>query len=216
MRSYWGNPENYKFDFCLWTLSSYKQDPRKIEQYLSESFPEALSQAQKTGAAAFFVDEASVRSDAHRGFSRGKRGETPVVKNSGGRFGLKVVSSVSPRGDMRFSFTEGRMNSKRFIAFLKELHRDAEGPILVVTDNARYHHSQDTQKFVKSQDGKILMRFLPACSPELNPDEQVWNHAKRRLNQQSIFNKADMKRHLESVLQFQGDNRTSSRKSDPI
>ncbi|MBN4053146.1 winged helix-turn-helix domain-containing protein [bacterium AH-315-L15] len=77
-----GNPQNYKFDFSLWTLNilraliykergiklsksavsrllghlglrpqrpiyqSYKQDPRKIAQYLSESFPEAVAQAQ--------------------------------------------------------------------------------------------------------------------------------------------------------------------------
>lgn len=231
-----GNPQNYKFDFCLWTLNilralikkergitlsksavsrllghlglspqrpiykSYKQDPRKIEKYLSESFPEALAQAQKMGATIFFLDEASVRSDAHRGLSWGKRGETPVVKNSGGRFGLKVISAVSPRGDMRFSFIEDRMNSKKFIDFLKKLHRDAGKPILVITDNAPYHHSKETQKFVKSQDGKILLEFLPAYSPELNPDEQVWNHAKRRLSQQSIFNKADMKRHLISIL----------------
>jgi transposase len=231
-----GNPENYKFEFCLWTLNilralikkdrgitlsksavsrllghlglspqrpiykSYKQDPRKIEQYLSESFPEAVAQAQKMGAAVFFVDEASVRSDAHRGFSWGKIGETPVVRNSGGRFGLKVISAVTPRGDMRFSFIEDKMNSKKFIEFLKKLHRDAGAPILVITDNARYHHSKETQKFVKSRNGKILLEFLPAYSPELNPDEQVWNHAKRRLSQQSIFNKADMKRHLVSIL----------------
>ncbi|MBN4053145.1 transposase [bacterium AH-315-L15] len=121
----------------------------------------------KLGAAVFFVDEASVRSDAHRRLIWGKKGETPVVKNRGGHFGMKVISAVSPRGDMRFSFIEDRTNSKKFIDFLKKLHRDAGVPILVITDNAPYHHSQETQKFVKSQDGKILLQLLPAYSPEL-------------------------------------------------
>jgi hypothetical protein len=67
------------------------------------------------GAVVFFVDEASVRSDAHRCLAWGKIGDTPVAKNSGGRFSLNVISAISSRGDMRLSFIEDRMNSKKFI-----------------------------------------------------------------------------------------------------
>ena len=231
-----GNPLNYKFEFCLWTLNiiramidkergvklsksavsrllghlglspqrpiykSYKQDPEKFNHYLTETFPAAVAQAKTMGAVIFFVDEASVRSDAHRGLSWAKVGETPVVRNSGGRFNLNVISAVSPRGDMRFSFIDGKTDSKKFIAFLKKLYKDAAKPILVITDNARYHHSKATQSFVEEQDGNIQMVFLPAYSPELNPDEQVWNHAKARLSKRSIFTKEDMKVGLLSVL----------------
>jgi transposase len=45
-----------------------------------------------------------------------------------------------------------------------------------------------------------VLTFLPAYPPELNPDEQVWNHAKAHLGKRSIFNKQDMKRHLISIL----------------
>ena len=94
------------------THKSYKQDPEKIKSYLQETFPDAMEKANKIGAQLYFVDEASVRSDAHRGTTWGKRGETPVVHDSGGRFGLKVISAVSPRGDMRFQFINETMNSK--------------------------------------------------------------------------------------------------------
>ena len=181
-------------------FKSYKQDPRKVEQYLAETFPEAVAQAREMGADIYFVDEASVRSDAHRGLTWGKVGETPVIKDSGGRFSLHVISAVSPRGDMRFSFIEERMNSKKFILFLTKLYKDAGKPILVITDNARYHHSKETQRFIEQQEGDILLAFLPAYSPELNPDEQVWNHAKARLSKRAIFNKQDMKYHLVSIL----------------
>ena len=179
---------------------SYKQNPEKLQQYLTETFPEAVAQAKAMGATIFFVDEASVRSDAHRGFSWGKVGETPVVRDSGGRFNLNVISAVSPRGDMRFSFIEGKMDSQRFIAFLKKLHKDVGKPILVITDNARYHHSKATQAFVEKQQGRIQLAFLPAYSPELNPDEQVWNHAKARLSKRAILTKDDMKAGLLSIL----------------
>lgn len=179
---------------------SYKQDPRKAEQYLAETFPAAVAEARRRDAEIYFVDEASVRSDAHRGTTWGKAGDTPVVRNSGGRFSFNVISAVSPRGDMRFSFITDRMNSKRFIAFLKKLHKDAGKPIMVVVDNARYHHSKETQRFVTAREDQIQLVFLPAYTPEFNPDEQVWNHAKARLAKRVILSKEDMKRHLTSIL----------------
>jgi transposase len=231
-----GNPQQFQFEFCLWTLNilraliqrelrialskssvsrllghlglspqrpiyqSYRQDPRKVEQYLTETFPEAVSQARERGAEIHFVDEASVRSDSHRGTTWGKVGDTPVVKDSGGRFTFYLISAVSPRGDLRFSFIADRMNSKRFIEFLKKLHRDAGKPILVIVDNARYHHSKETQHFIAEQNGAIQLAFLPAYAPEFNPDEQVWNHTKARLGKRPIWSKDDMKHHLLSIL----------------
>ena len=82
---------------------------------MEETFPKAMEQAEKMGAAIYFLDEASVRSDAHRGSTWGKKGETLVVKNSGGRFSINLISAVSPRGDMRFQCIDGKMNSRKFI-----------------------------------------------------------------------------------------------------
>jgi transposase len=178
----------------------YKQDPKKIEQYLKQTFPEVVERAQELGAEIYFVDEAAVRSDAHRDWTWGKVGQTAVVRDSGGRFGLKVISAVTLRGDMRFGFIEGKMNSARFIQFLKKLRKDADRPIIVIADNARYHHSKQTQKFIEAEADSISMAFLPAYSPELNPDEQVWNHAKARLSKLPVLNAQDMKNYLTSIF----------------
>lgn len=231
-----GNPLNYKFEFCLWSLpvirgllkqerqvtlskssisrllnhlglspqrpvyKSYKQNPKKVIAYLDDAFPNAVSQAKDCKAQLYFVDEAAVRSDSHRGSTWGKRGETPVVKDSGGRFGFKLISAVSPRGDMRFQFIKERMNSELFISFLVKLRADTDHPILVVADNARYHHSKKVQAFLKENEGSIMMVFLPPYSPELNPDEQVWNHAKLQLGKRSIKNESEMKKCLLSIM----------------
>ena len=48
---------------------SYKQDPKKIEKYLKETFPEVVERAQELDAETYFVDEAAVRSDAHPGWT---------------------------------------------------------------------------------------------------------------------------------------------------
>lgn len=153
-----------------------------MENYLKETFPQVVERAQDLGAEIYFVDEAAVRSDAHRGWTWGKVGETPVVRASGGRFGLKLISAVTLRGDLRFRFIEGKMNAARLIQFLKKLRKDAGRPIIVIADHARYPRSKETQEFIEAEADSILMAFLPAYSPELNPDEPVWNHAKARLS----------------------------------
>ncbi len=101
---------------------------------------------------------------------------------------------------MHFDVIEERMNSEKFIGFLKKLRRDVDCPVFVIADNARYHHSKQVQAFLKTQSGEIMMAFLPAYSPELNPDEQVWNHAKADVGKRSIQSKDDMEQVILSAM----------------
>lgn len=179
---------------------SYKQDPKKLEKYLKKTFPELRQLAKRLGAEIYFVDESAVRSDHHHGTTWGPIGETPVVEDSGDRFGIKLISAVSPRGDMRFQIIEGRMNSDKFIEFLKKLREDAGKPIIVIVDNASYHKSKKVMGFAKNSDQEITLELLPAYAPELNPDEQVWNHAKARLGKLFIDSKETMKRCVLNIM----------------
>ena len=179
---------------------SYKREPMEMEAYLQTTFPELKKRASSSGAEIYFVDESSIRSDHHCGTTWGLVGETPVVEDSGDRFGMKLISAVTLRGDMRFASIEGRMNSDAFICFLKKLRSDANCPIIVIADNARYHTSAKVRDFVASTNGEITLAHLPRYSPELNPDEQVWNHAKRRLSQAFIDSKEVMKSTVLSIM----------------
>ena len=101
---------------------------------------------------------------------------------------------------MYFEVIEKRMNSERFIEFLESLRSDAGHPIFVIADNARYHHSKQVQAFLEENKGNIMMAFLPPYAPELNPDEQVWNYAKREMGKKSIRNKDEMERTIFSIM----------------
>lgn len=180
---------------------SYKQDPGKVKAYLAETYPEAVAEAKKYQARLYFIDEAAFRSDAHRGTTWGKVGETPVVRDSGGRFGLKLASAVSARGDLHFDVVDGAMDAEKFIGFLKKLRHDAGCPIFVIADNARYHHSNKVKMFLDTQPGQIMMAFLPPYSPELNPDEQVWNHTKAEVGKRPIQSKHDMETVILAAMQ---------------
>lgn len=179
---------------------SYKQDPKELEKYLKKTFPEIRALAKRTGADIYFVDESAVRSDHHRGTTWGPAGQTPVVQDSGDRFGMKLISAVSPRGDMRFATIDGKMNSDRFIEFVQKLRSDAGRPIIVIADNAAYHTSAKVQRFADKRKGDVTFAYLPRYAPELNPDEQVWNHAKARLSKLFIDSKDAMRRNVLNIL----------------
>lgn len=179
---------------------SYKRNPREMRKYLEQTFPGLMARARRKGTAIYFVDEAAVRSDAHRGTTWGKIGQTPEVEDSGDRFSLKLISAVSPRGDMKFQFFEGRMNGARFVQFLIKLRADVGRPIIVILDNASYHGSGPVQNYLKENQGQVSVEHLPAYCPHLNPDEQVWNHAKARLAKRFVATKEEFKAALLSIM----------------
>jgi len=181
---------------------SYRQSPQKINYYLKKRYPKVVQWAKEEGAVIFFADESRVRADGHRGTTWAPIGETPVVKDSGDRFGVNMISAVSAQGQMFFDCFDGMMESQRFISFLKGLRESVEKPIVVIVDGGSYHKSKAVREFIK-EDGallKIKLVLLPPYSPELNPDEQVWNNAKRRLGRMSIKSKGELRDAVGCVL----------------
>ena len=157
---------------------AYEQNPSLVNEWLKKDYPRIRSLAKREGAKIYFGDEAGVRSDYHSGKTWSLRGETPVVKKTGKRFGLNMISAVSSRGEMRFMTVEGRMNGEKFILFLKRLISDIRGPVYLIVDGHPMHKSKRVKEFTNSTEGILKLFYLPPYSPDLNPDELVWYHLK--------------------------------------
>jgi transposase len=160
----------------LWR--AYQQDPKKVEKWLKKEYPGIAASAKRLKAHIFFGDEAGIRSDFHSGTTWGIRGKTPVVSSTGARFGLNMISALSPRGQLRFMVTKERVGAKVFIEFIKRLLRDIKGVIFLIVDGHPAHKAALVTKFVESVKDRFQLFLLPPYSPELNPDEWVWNHLK--------------------------------------
>jgi transposase len=108
----------------------------------------------------------------------GRVGSTPVVQVVIQRGGYNVLSIVTPKGEMNSSVTEDSVNSERYIEFLNGLIRRHERPLILIVDQASFHGSQKVRKWVRAHRARLRIFFLPKRSPELNPDEPVWNEIK--------------------------------------
>jgi transposase len=78
--------------------------------------------------------------------------------------------------------TVERKNSDTFIAFLEQLA--AEYPtqsLIVVMDNASYHHSAKVQAYLSLLEHRVSMFWLPQYSPDLNLIERFWLHLKQTI-----------------------------------
>jgi transposase len=157
---------------------AYQQDPVSVERWLNVEFPRIRAMAKKMQAEIYFEDEAGIRSDFHAGTTWGKKGETPVVTSTGARFGLNMISAISPRGSMRFMVLPGKVNAEVMCVFIDRLMKGAARPVFLILDGHPTHKAKKLKERIESYQGKLRVFYLPSYSPQLNPDEHVWNEVK--------------------------------------
>jgi transposase len=160
----------------LWR--AWQADPDAVERWKSEQFPSIRKQAKAEGATIYFADEAGIRSDYHAGTTWAPIGQTPVVKATGARHSLNMISAVTAQGLLRFSTYTGSFTATRFIEFARKLLADTDRPVYLIVDGHPTHRSKAVKQFVESTDGRLRLFVLPAYSPQLNPDEWVWKNVK--------------------------------------
>ena len=180
---------------------AYQQNPEAVQHWKDEQFPAIRKQAKAEGATIYFADEAGIRSDYHAGTTWAPVGRTPVVRATGARFSINMLSAVSAQGALRFMVHEGTVNAAVFIDFCKRLLRDQPGPVYLVVDGHPAHRARATGEYVASTAGRLKLYFLPGYSPELNPDEWVWKNVKHdRAGKATVTNKDDLKATVVSAL----------------
>ena len=178
-----------------------EQDPEAVAHFLLYKFPKIQKVAEKIGAEIGFEDEAGVGIMTRAGRTWGEVGTPPVVPATDRRGGYNVLSVITADGRLRYSIEAHSINSERYIAFLQQVLRGRTRPLILIADNVSFHRSAAVRQFVRAHRTQIRMFFFPTHSPELNPDEQVWNEIKRRkLGKQPIKTKPDLKKRLYSAL----------------
>lgn len=82
-----------------------------------------------------------------------------------------------------------RFDAQTFAAFLKMLVRHgAHGKrMVVVLDNARYHHARLLGPLLHQYRRRLTLLFLPPYSPQLAPIERVWKLVRRLATHNRYF-----------------------------
>jgi len=152
-----------------------EQNPEAVQAWLETTYPRIAERARAEGATIYWGDETAVKEDTNwiRGYA--PPGKTPVLPVSARWPKLSMISAITNRGEVAFQIVEGTINTDRFIDFLKKLMDQDGGKVFLIVDNLKVHHAKLVSEWVKQQNGRIELFFLPPYAPESNPDEYL-NH----------------------------------------
>ena len=113
----------------------------------------------------------------------------PVLMHAPTRKSVACFGAVSlSSGKFVRSMCE-KFDALTFEAFLKKLlrHRSRGKRMVVVLDNARYHHAALLAPLLRRYRKALSLLFLPPYSPQLAPIERVWKLARRMATHNRFF-----------------------------
>lgn len=186
---------------------AYEQCPKKVQKWLDEEYPTIQKRAKQENTEIQWADETGVRNECQHGRSYAPKGKTPTKKSMSKRFSLNMISSVTNQGKVQFMIYSENMNSLKFIEFLEQLIKNSQQKIFLILDNLRVHHSYIVKDWAKENSEKIELFFLPAYSPEKNPDEYLNCDLKQGLsNKPAPKNQEKLKENVENHMQMLAQN----------
>jgi transposase len=181
-------------------MRAYEQNAEAVKRWKEEEYPAIKKEAQKEKRKIFFGDQSGFRSTGYKGKTWAPKGSRPTVRCTGQRFGINSISAISPQGHLRFSLYEGSFNGGVFIEFLDKLLDSVPGNITLVVDGHPVHKQKQVQKFIEATDGRLKIYILPGYSPNLNPDEQVWQNTKPVVHKRFLRSKKQLIAKIRSHL----------------
>lgn len=117
------------------------------------------------------------------------RGQQPEIFTYGGRQRQHLVGAVDPlEGKVHIAFSD-TLKTVQFQHFLEGLlaRYPKAKKLIIILDNARAHHSQELEPFLKTNKNQLELMFLPSYSPDLNPMEWFWRFLRKKVTHNTFF-----------------------------
>lgn len=192
---------------------AFEQNPEKVKEWLEKEYPAIKKKAAKEKAVIYFEDEVGMRSDHQAGKSYAPKGETPVIKKTGQRFSLNMVSAISNKGHVEFMILNGTFNGGVFLEFLTQLIKHKQQKIFLVVDGHSAHKTKEVKAWIEENKSRIELFFLPPYSPELNAQEYVNQDLKTNvIGKKRPINKDQMKSNVEDFMNKRKNDRKQVQK----
>ena len=179
----------------------YEANEDEQREWIKNVIPQIKECVKKHRGILYFEDESNVSLNAVLGKTWGPIGVKSIQKSTGNRASISAISAISNSGRLIFTLHEEKITSIQIIHFLNQMLKyHTKKHIIVVMDKAPPHTSRVTQKYIESKK-RLHVFYLPARSPELNPDEKVWNHLKNEeLKSHQARNKKELKKITKNKL----------------
>ena len=161
---------------------AYKQDPKAIAEWLEKTYPTIERRAAKEGGEIPWGDETGGGSTCQHSRGYARPGATPELIVAGSRFSVKMVSTVTNQGKVRWMIYTGTMNAALFLLFLTRLLAGAAKKVFLIVDHLSVHEAAAVDQWLADKTDRIEVFYLPKYAPERNPDEYLNCDLKANIN----------------------------------
>jgi len=129
----------------------------------------------------------------------------PVLLHHPTRKSVGYFGAIRLRdGKLVFQREEEKFTAVTFHTFLKHLRRISSRSgrrVVIIIDNAKYHHAKLHADWRSQQEPLFILDFLPPYSPDLTPSERLWKLTRRRcLHNRSFPTLQDVVQSVESTF----------------
>jgi transposase len=109
-----------------------------------------------------------------------KKGQQKCVPTPGQQKWHHLFGAYNWRSGEVLWMAAEQKNTTHFIRFLEHLFGTlrTDKPIVLVLDNASYHHSAEAEAAIAHFEDRALFFWLPPYCSDLNPIERFWLHLK--------------------------------------
>jgi transposase len=180
---------------------AFQRDDYEVRKWVEERFPGVVREVRRKQAVLLFEDETGLHEDHAVGTTWGARGQTPIVRTTGTRRRINVISALSPRGRLWFRCYHGTLTATRYVEFLRALLRDIRGPIVLVHDRHPAHIAAAVRRFIQENRHRLSVHELPPYAPDLNPDEHVWAAVKGMFRRDPVHKDEDFASGVEAAME---------------
>ena len=110
---------------------------------------------------------------------------TPAGRNKVGYFG--AVDLITGKLITQQIQPDEMFTQDTFRSFLECLLHFTKYKIVLLLDNAKWHHAKRIQAYVEARKDRLELLFLPPYSPDLNPIERVWRITRKKCTHNRYF-----------------------------
>jgi transposase len=139
------------------------------------------------------VDEAHFRADADLRAKWVLRGEPALVDSTSPKLGEKATyySGIClETGEVESMLVTSTCSAETSTAFLRQLRDRRSEPLIVIWDNSPAHRGPEIRAYLATPELKLQFVALPAYSPDVNPDEAIWDWAREEVTANTCFGAA--------------------------
>jgi len=188
---------------------AYERNDAKATAWMEEEYPKIKKEAKAEDAVIWWADETSCVSLPNTLKGYAKVGEKPILEHPAKKFRINMISAITNTGKSMFSLYDEAINTDRFINFLQKVIDSSDKKVYMILDNLRVHHAKIVKEWVEDHKEQIALFYLPAYSPDLNPDEYLNQDYKRSANKEQIpTNKKELEHNTRNYMESLRENPT--------